>query len=206
MHEWFGGGGPIATLIWVVAGLGALLILDRVYVVLARSGFNGRPFIERIIQLVRAGKTDDAIKVCTASRTILSDIALLILRARTRDETDLQNVAETATLSLVPRLNRRIHYFRVLAITSAALGAIGLLDGLRIAFERHGAGAAESISLGVAAALWAPEIGIGVAVVLILAQGFFAGQAAQVVGQVDELSARLVNALIDRPDVRLGHR
>jgi biopolymer transport protein ExbB len=206
MHEWFGGGGPIVTLIWVVAGLGALLILDRVYVVLARSGFNGRPFIERIIQLVRAGKTDDAIKVCTASRTILSDIALLILRARTRDETDLQNVAETATLSLVPRLNRRIHYFRVLAITSAALGAIGLLDGLRIAFERHGAGAAESISLGVAAALWAPEIGIGVAVVLILAQGFFAGQAAQVVGQVDELSARLVNALIDRPDVRLGHR
>ena len=206
MHEWFGGGGPIATLIWVVAGLGALLILDRVYVVLARSGFNGRPFIERIIQLVRAGKTDDAIKVCTASRTILSDIALLILRARSRDETDLQNVAETATLSLVPRLNRRIHYFRVLAITSAALGAIGLLDGLRIAFERHGAGAAESISLGVAAALWAPEIGIGVAVVLILAQGFFAGQAAQVVGQVDELSARLVNALIDRPDVRLGHR
>ena len=43
-------------------------------------------------------------------------------------------------------------------------------------------------------------------VTLILAQGFFSGQAEQVVGQVDELSARLVNALIDRPDVRLGHR
>ena len=44
------------------------------------------------------------------------------------------------------------------------------------------------------------------AAALILAQGFFAGQAEQVVEQVDELSARLVNALIDRPDVRLGHR
>lgn len=206
MHEWFSGAGPIVTLIWVVAGLGAILVLDRVYVVLAKSGFNGRPFIERTIQLVRAGKTDDAIKVCTASRTILSDIALLILRTRTRDETDLQNIAEAATLSLVPRLNRRIHFFGVLAITSASLGAIGLLDGLRIAFERHGAGAPEPISAGVAAALRAPEIGIGIAVALVLAQGFFSGQAEQVVEQVDELSARLVNALIDRPDVRLGHR
>jgi biopolymer transport protein ExbB len=206
MHEWFSGAGPIVTLIWVVAGLGALLVLDRVYVVLARSGFNGRPFIERIIQLVRAGKTDEAIKVCGASRTILSDIALLILRTRTRDETDLQNIAEAATLSLVPRLDRRIHYFRVLAITSAALGAIGLLDGLRVAFERRGAAGPESLSLGIAAALKAPELGIAVAVVLILAQGFFSGQARQVVEQVDELSARLVNALIDRPDVRLGHR
>src|SRR5947208_2622387 len=92
MYEWFSGAGPIVRLIWVVVGLGALLILDRVYVVVARSGFNGRPFIERIIQLVRAGKTDDAIKVCTDSRSVLSDIALLILRARTRDETDLQNI------------------------------------------------------------------------------------------------------------------
>jgi len=206
MHEWFSGAGPIVTLIWVVAGLGAVLILDRVYVVLARSGFNGRPFIERIIQLVRAGKTDEAIKVCTAKRTVLSDIALLVLRTRTRDETDLQNVAEAASLSLVPRLNRRIHYFRVLAITAAALGTIGLLDGLRIAFERRGAGGADSISLGIAAALRAPEVGIAVAAVLVLAQGFFSGQAEQVVEQVDELSARLVNALIDRPDVRLGHR
>jgi biopolymer transport protein ExbB len=205
MHEWFSGAGPIVTLIWVVAGLGAALVMDRAYVVLARSGFNGRPFIERIIQLVRAGKTDEAIKVCTMSRTILSDIALLVLRTRTRDETDLQNVAEAATLSLVPRLNRRLHYFTVLAVSSVALGVVGLLDGLRIAFERHGAASAE-FSSGVATALRAPEIGIGVAVALILAQGFFSGQAEQVVGQVDELSARLVNALIDRPDVRLGHR
>lgn len=206
MHEWFSGAGPIVTLVWVVAGLGALLILDRVYVVLARSGFNGRPFIERIIQLVRAGKTDEAIKVCTASRTILSDIALLIIRTRTQNETDLQNVAEAATLSLVPRLNRRIHYFRVLAITSATFGFIGLLDGLRTAFAQQGAGGGEPISLGVAAALRAPEVGLAVAAALILAQGFFSGQAEQVVEQVDELTARLVNALIDRPDVRLGHR
>jgi biopolymer transport protein ExbB len=204
MHDAFLGGGPIVLLIWVDAGLGVLLMLDRVYVVLARSGFNGRPLIERVIQLARTGKLDEAIKVCAASRTILSDIGLLILRARSEDESALQHVAEAATLSLVPRLHRRLHYFMVLAIVSTALGLIGLLDGLRVAFERGPAAA--SFATTVAAAIRAPEIGVAVAAVLMLAQGFFHAQAEQVVDQVDELSARLVNALIDRPDVRLGHR
>jgi biopolymer transport protein ExbB len=209
MNEWFRAPGPIGNLIWVVAGLGLLLIFDRLYVIVARAGFNARPFIERIIQLVRAGKNDEAIKLCSTSRTVLSDVALLILRTRTKEEADLQNVAEAAALSLVPRLHRRIHFFRVLALTALALGAIGLLDGLRVAFELQAAAAAAggpSALHGVAGALRAPEIGLSVAAILILAQGFFAGRAEQVVEQVDELSARLVNALIDRPDVRLGHR
>ena len=185
MNEWFRAPGPIGNLIWLVAGLGLLLIFDRLYVIVARAGFNARPFIERIIQLVRAGKNDEAIKLCSTSRTVLSDVALLILRTRTKEEADLQNVAEAAALSLVPRLHRRIHFFRVLALTALALGAIGLLDGLRVAFERQVAAGGPSAMLGVAGALRAPEIGLSVAAILILAQGFFAGRAEQVVEQVD---------------------
>jgi hypothetical protein len=125
MNEWVGGAGPVVILIWIVAGLGALLILERAYVALSRSGFNGRPFIERIIQLVRAGKIDDAIKHSSTSRTVLADIALLILRARTRDEKDLQNVATAAELSLVPRLRRRLPYFTILAVISVCRSCLG---------------------------------------------------------------------------------
>jgi biopolymer transport protein ExbB/TolQ len=203
MDEWFRGAGTIGMLIWAVAGLGVLLIVERLYVVLSRSGFNGRPFIERIIQLARAGKTDEAIKLCSASRTVLSDIGLLILRTRTKDETDLQNVASAAALSLVPRLRRRLPYFTILAGIAALLGLIGLADGFRLIYEAEGR-APSPHPLG--AAMRAVEIGFGVAAALLLAQGFFAAQAEQVIEQVEELTARLVNALIDRPDVRLGHR
>jgi hypothetical protein len=41
---------------------------------------------------------------------------------------------------------------------------------------------------------------------LLLAHAYLASQAESIVEQMDELSARLINALIDRPDVRLGHR
>jgi biopolymer transport protein ExbB len=206
MHDWLRASGPFITLIWIVAGLGIILILDRAYAVLVRAAYNGRPFIERVIQLTRSGKSDDAIKLCTKSRTILSDVALLILRTRTQEEADLQNVAEAAALSLLPRLHRRVHWFGVLAGTSLALGTLGLLDGLRVAFEHQAAAPDGAFWATVASAIRAPEVGVAVAAILLLSQGFFAGRAEQVVEQVDELSARLVNALIDRPDVRLGHR
>jgi len=204
MNEWIRGAGPVVALIWIVAGLGGLLILERAYVALSRSGFNGRPFIERVIQLVRAGKIDDAIKHCSASRTVLADIALLILRTRTKDESDLQNVASAAELSLVPRLRRRLPYFTSLAVIAVLLGGIGLADAFRINLARGGSLVQDAgqLSMGFRAI----EVGFSVAAALLLAQGFFTAQAEQVVEQVEELTARLVNALIDRPDVRLGHR
>jgi hypothetical protein len=204
MNEWIRGAGPVATLIWVVAGLGGLLILERAYVALSRSGFNGRPFIERIIQLVRAGKIDEAIKHSSTSRTVLADIALLILRTRSKEEADLQNVATAAELSLVPRLRRRLPYFTILAVIAVLLGFIGLADAARVNLEAGGTLTADPSRLASGAR--AIEVGFGVAAALLLAQGFFTAQAEQVVEQVEELTARLVNALIDRPDVRLGHR
>ena len=51
----------------LLVGLAGLTILvERFYVIVFRSKNNGRVFIERIIQLVRAGKIDDAIKQCAA--------------------------------------------------------------------------------------------------------------------------------------------
>jgi hypothetical protein len=199
MSGWFPVGSATDALIWMVAVVGVLLVLERSYVALSRSGFNGRPFIERVIQLVRAGKVDDAIKVCSASRTVLADIALLILRTRTQDEADLQNVASAAELSLVPRLRRRLPYFSALAVIAVLLGCIGLTDALRLHF-------AEASGPSIASGLRTLEHGLAIAAALMLAQAFFSAQAEQVVEQVEELTARLVNALIDRPDVRLGHR
>ena len=202
MNEWIRGAGPVVTLIWIVAGLGGLLVLERLYVALSRSGFNGRPFIERVIQLVRAGKIDEAIRHSTTSRTVLADIALLILRTRTTDETDLRHVASAAELSLVPRLRRRLPYFTILAVVAVLLGCVGLAGALRTFFAATGTTGSHPLDAG----LRAIEVGFSVAAGLLVAQGFFTAQAEQVVEQVEELTARLVNALIDRPDVRLGHR
>lgn len=208
--EWYRSGGWMMHLILAVAVVGLAVFIERFYMIVIRSKINGRAFIERIIQLVRAGRVDDAIKLCAESKAALPDMGLLILRSRSRDEADLQNVADAAALSVIPRLTRRLHYIPMLANVATLLGLLGTIFGLRAAFsaiaqvtavERAG-----MLSEGIAIALNTTAFGLMVAVPLSVAHAYLVSQAETIIEQVDEFSVRLINALIDRPDVRLGHR
>lgn len=208
MLGWFKEGGPIMLLIAIVGLAGLAVLVERVYVIVFRSKNNGRVFIERIIQLVRGGKIDEAIKQCANSAAALPDMGLLILRSRSRDEVDLQNVATAASLSVLPKLTRRLQYLPTLAAVAVLLGVLGSVHGFREALMRAGVGPDRDarLSAGFAAALTPTTFGLGVGVVLTLGRGYLASQAESITEQIREFSARLVNALIDRPDVRLGHR
>ncbi len=191
--EWYAGGGPVMHYVLGVALVGLAVILERLYVVVVRAKTNARLFIERVIDLVRAGKVDDAIRVCASSRTAVADVALLLLRSRTHDEQELDNLARAAELSVTPRLTRRLRYLPTLGVAAVLAGLVGSLSAV-------GNGAPLATSLRPA------EFGLAVAAVLALVHTYLESQAESIVEQMDELSVRLINALIDRPDVRLGHR
>jgi biopolymer transport protein ExbB/TolQ len=191
--EWYAGGGPAMHYILATALIGAAVTLERIYVVVIRAKTNARLFIERVISLVRAGKVDDAIRVCASSRTAVADVALLLLRSRTHDEEDLHNVAHAAELSVTPRLTKRLRYL-------PTLGAVAVLLGVASTLNAVGPRMPLPVSLRPS------EFGLLVAAALLLVHAYLASQAEAIVEQMDELSVRLINALIDRPDVRLGHR
>lgn len=208
--QWFRDGGWIMYPILAVAIVGLAIFMERLYMIVFRSKINGRAFIERVIQLVRAGKVEDAIKLCAQSNAVLPDMGLLILRSRSRDEADLQNVADAAALSVLPRLTRRLHYLPMLANVATLVGLLGTIFGLREAFagvsQAEAAERSAALAAGIAIALNATGFGLLVAVPLTVAHAYLVSQAETIIEQVDEFSVRLINALIDRPDVRLGHR
>jgi biopolymer transport protein ExbB len=206
---WYNQGGPLMSLILAVGLVGVALIVERWYVIVMRSRTNGRVFIERAIQFVRGGKIDDAIKLCASSTAALPDMGLLILRSRSREEMDLRMVADAAALAVLPKLQRRLSYLPALAWIALLLGALGLLLGLRAAFGATIAGGAATAAFTrerIARAFDPPVLATIVAMVLIVGRAYLASQAAAITGEIQEFSARLINALVDRPDVRLGHR
>ena len=202
--------GPIMVLMLVVGVVGLVILLERLYVIVGRSKTNGRAFIERIIQLVRSGKIEEAIKACAASTAALPDMGLLILRSRTRDEADLENVAEAAALAELPKLTRRLQYLPTLAVTALMLGALGMVRGFRMTMLATGstpmADRTAQLTAGFADALIPMGFGLAIAIILTLGRGYLVSQSEAITEQIHEFSARLINALIDRPDVRLGHR
>ena len=66
--DWYRAGGPIMHFILMTAIAGLAVTIERFYVLKFKSAINGRAFIERVIQLVRAGKAEDAIKLCAQSK------------------------------------------------------------------------------------------------------------------------------------------
>jgi biopolymer transport protein ExbB len=202
---WYHEGGAIMLLILLVGAAGLAILVERVYVIVVRSKNNGRAFIERIIQLVRGGKVDEAIKACAASAAVLSDIGLLILRSRSHNEPDLTNVARTASLTVLPKLTRRVHYLPALSLCAVLLGLLGTVLGIRAALV-GAPGNGTSAWNDVGHALTPTAFGLAVAAALTLGRAYIVSQSESITEEVREFSARLINALIDRPDVRLGHR
>jgi biopolymer transport protein ExbB len=206
--ERFRNGGPIMWPILLVALTGIAVFLERFYVIIVRSRINGPAFIERVMQLVRAQKTDDAMRLCAQSHAPLPDIGLLILRSKSREEGDLQNVADAASLSVIPRLTRRLQYLPVLANVATLIGLFGTIFGLQAAFASVSAASAaqrsDRLAAGIAIALNATGFGLATAIPLTLVHSYLASQAEEIIEQVDEFSVRLINALVERPDVRIG--
>src|SRR5262247_2829027 len=190
--EWYRNGGPVMNAILLVAVIGLAVFLERFYTIVLRSKINGRAFIERVIQLVRAGRIDEAIKLCAKSTAALPDMGLLILRSRSRDEGDLQNVADAAALSVMPKLTRRLQYLPMLANVATLLGLFGTIYGLREAFASvASASAAErsaKLAAGIAIALNATGFGLLVAIPLSIAHAYLVSQSEGIIEQVDEFS------------------
>jgi biopolymer transport protein ExbB len=204
--EWYRDGGPTMLLVLLVGLAGLAILIERFYVVVVRSKNNGRAFIERMIPLVHAGKIDDAIKQCTSSAAALSDIGLLILRSRSRNEADLQRVADASALALVPKLTHRLQYLVTLAVVALLIGMLGTLSGFHRALSADGSATQAPLAHGLARALAPTIFALGVSAFLVLGRGYLLGQAESIRAHIHEFSARLINALIDQPDVRLGHR
>ena len=204
---WYQRGGPFMAPLLVVSLFGLLVLIDRFVHIVLRARTNARPFIERVISLVRADKVDDALKLCAEHTSALPDLGLVILRSRVDDESDLRNIASAATLTVVPQLTRRLGWLPVLATLATLLGLLGAIANLHAALMQAIPAPPDARLLsGLTYALRPLGAGIFTAIPLVAGHAYLRHEADKTIGQLEEFSARLVNALADRPDVRLGHR
>ncbi|MBX9929388.1 MAG: MotA/TolQ/ExbB proton channel family protein [Gemmatimonadaceae bacterium] len=200
--EYYRSGGAIMHAILAVAVMGVAIFFERVYTIVLRSKGNSRAFIEQVVKAAEQGKSAEAAKLCAETPGAASHIGELVLKSQSRSETDLQNVADAASMTALPMLTRRLHYLPMLANVATLLGLLGTIFGLREAFGSVAmASAAErsgKLASGIAVALNATGFGLLTAVPLSVAHAWLSSQAEAAIERVDEFAVRLINALTTR--------
>ena len=197
--NWYQSGGPfiIPLIVIDIAALG--VIVERFVFLVLGSKINARPFMERVVSLVRAEKVDEALKVCADHQSALPDLGLVLLRSRSRDESELLHIAEAALLTARQPITRRLPWIPALAKAALLVGVLGALVAVS---DGIGTNPWQAIARAV------PPLGIGVfsALPMIIGHAYLSNESQKTLARLGEFSARLVNAMLGRPDVRLGHR
>jgi hypothetical protein len=199
LSDWLQAGGPLMAPLLVAGAAGLALVIDRLAAVLRRSRINTRPFMERVVSLAAAGKTDEALALCVEHKAVLPDLGLVLLRSRSRDPAELAAIARAACLGLLSELKRRERWLPATTAIVVALGVAGAGVNLHEGLVGDTIAAVRSATRPLVTAML-------IAVPLIAGHAIAVDARGKLLDRVEEFSARLVNALAGRPDVRLGHR
>ncbi|MFP4598793.1 MAG: MotA/TolQ/ExbB proton channel family protein [Persicimonas sp.] len=194
-REIINSGGVIAWVIVGLGGLGVLLVLLRV-LILWRSGANTRGLLDEAGKFVLAGDVDAARERCevasgSASRVLANTLANLDAG---RDE--LEDVVSESILHELPSIERFGSAILVFAAVAPLLGLLGTVTGMISTFDiitEFGTGDPKLLSGGISEALVTTQLGLMVAIPLLLVGNLLKGWAGSITTAMERGALRLMN-------------
>ncbi len=207
----FKAGGPFMYPIFAIAVLIVGLTAERFWVILVKSRSSSRKLLDAVLPLVRAGRREEASKLCKSVETPLGQVAAAVLERPTRGanplemEAELFATADAAAAITLPPLSRRILYLAMLANGSTLLGLLGTVSGLIYSFSAVGqadpAQRSAFLAAGIAEALNCTAFGLVVAVPALFIHAFFSSQVTAVTDDVEATAVKLIHAIsgLDQP-------
>jgi len=189
-------GGPIAWVILVLGMFGVLLLLERLWT-LSRARVGREARWEEVLGWVRAGQTERALE--SVRRMGLAGPVLgVLLEERGRSRDILEQRASEALLEQMPLLERSTALLGVLVTVAPLLGLLGTVTGMISTFDvitTHGTGNPRLLSQGISEALITTELGLAVAIPLLLAKSFFVRWADRLLETTQRRSLALLYTL-----------
>ncbi|MFZ5876962.1 MAG: MotA/TolQ/ExbB proton channel family protein [Nitrospirota bacterium] len=201
----FESGGIFMWGILAVLVVGTAIVVDRALALLIRARLNADAFWRELDPLLQHGKVADAQQHAEGSPAPLARVLAAGLAAAQRgeDRESIDRRIEETVRSVLPQLEKRIHYLYTLSNVATLIGLLGTVVGLITAFTAVSladpAQKAALLANGISLALNNTAFGLMVAILLMLAYSFMQSRAARLGDEIDEYSLRLANRLSERP-------
>jgi biopolymer transport protein ExbB len=195
----FKGGGPFMFVILGAAVLMLAITMERFWVIGRAGMLNSGKFLKDLCAHVSKGDLKQAASLSRKIKSPAGRVAFAIVSTNADDEDTLNNAADGAAMVVLPGLSKRLPHLSMLANVATLLGLLGTIFGLTTAFSAVGAADPSQrsafLAAGISQALNTTAFGLMVAVPAMIAHGFLVGKVESIVGQVDEVSVRLVRVM-----------
>jgi len=170
--------GPVGAAIGVVLAIGLLIVLERLFTLLALRG-----------------KMSAQSKSSTPGNNPLGRIMAVYLANKDDDVENLELKLDEAVLKETPRIERGITIIKVFAAVAPLMGLLGTVTGMIETFQSitlYGTGDPRIMAGGISSALITTVLGIVAALPLILSHSVVSGISKGLVHLLEEQSTGLI--------------
>jgi biopolymer transport protein ExbB len=196
-------GGIIA---WVIVGLGVLgllLVIARAFI-LGIAGANTKRLLQTVSASVEKGNIEQARQACESARGSASRVLGATLGHLGEDREELEDVVSESILHEMPTLERFGSTILVFAAVAPLLGLLGTVTGMISTFDiitEFGTGDPKLLSGGISEALVTTQLGLIVAIPLLLLGNLLKGWSNNIMTQLERGALRVMNlANLRRPN------
>lgn len=193
-------GAPFSFVNMGVLAFALAIIAERFVFILTKYRVNAREFMAQVRKLVQAGNVDRAIKLCEAAPLPLLHVVKSGLTQVNRGEEAVIASMEERMGEVVPELEKRIPALWSIANIATLIGLLGTISGLIRAFKAVGMISDPSqktamLSRGIAEAMWNTALGLGIAVICMIAHLILHGMAKKQKMELERATMQLENLL-----------
>lgn len=189
-------GGSIA---WVIVGLGAIgVLLAGIRAALLMANKSNIPKLETEVgSAVAKGQLSEAISKAGAARGAPARVLKNVLETLKTGDDDVEDVVSESILKENRSLQRFGMFILVIAAVAPLLGLLGTVTGMISTFDiitKFGTGDPKMLSGGISTALITTELGLVVAIPMLLIGNLLKGWGDNIEGDMEKIVLRVVNA------------
>lgn len=198
-------GGPVMYIIAIVALLTLFLIIERM-MTLQRLTVDKTSLNENLFRMLLGGDLRQALAFCDSRPTPLTNTlkAGLVQVMNGRPDEEVQVAMDAAVLRESPRLEGWSAFLAVFGNVAVLIGLLGTIWGLITSFrgvaKADQATKAAMLSAGISEALNCTAFGLLVAIVSIVAFGFFQIRIGRAINDMLESSMNMMNLVVANRD------
>ncbi|MGD9141157.1 MAG: MotA/TolQ/ExbB proton channel family protein [bacterium] len=193
-------GGPIVYPILAIA-VAALVIVVNKIIFLGKVRRNTGKYMTRVNRLAAEGNWEECEAIVRRHKGEHSPVNHVIeagLTARCEDRETQESILQEAILREIPRLERGLSPLAIFGAVAPLLGLLGTVTGMIETFRvitLFGTGDPKLMSGGISEALVTTELGLAVAIPIMLVHTFLQRRVDHIIGEMEEKAVSLTNIM-----------